>query len=74
MNHAICWAAMILMVAAAVAPGAAQLPTVGTSAELVSLLAKELGSTTTQAEGAAGSLPQFPTTSVVMRWRSELRP
>ena len=58
MNQAIYLAAMILMVAAGVAPGAAlaQVPAAGGSAELVSLLAKELGSTTTQAEGAAGSL------------------
>jgi hypothetical protein len=55
MNRAVCW---VLMVAAFVAPGSAlaQAPAGGASSELTSLLAKELGSTTKQAEGAAGSL------------------
>jgi hypothetical protein len=54
MNRAICWGVLILMMAI-FAPGVAraQAPASG---ELVGLLAKELGSTTTQAEGAAGSL------------------
>ena len=55
MNRAVCW---VLIVAAFVAPGSAlaQAPAGGASSELTSLLAKELGSTTKQAEGAAGSL------------------
>jgi len=58
MSRAIYWSAVILVAGAVVAPGSllAQTPAAGTSAELVSLLAKELGSTTKQAEGAAGSL------------------
>jgi Protein of unknown function VcgC/VcgE (DUF2780) len=55
MNRAVCW---VLIVAAFVAPGSAlaQAPAGEASSELTSLLAKELGSTTKQAQGAAGSL------------------
>jgi hypothetical protein len=54
MNRAVRWGALILIVCASVAPGSALAQ--GASSELVSLLAKELGSTPKQAEGAAGSL------------------
>ena len=55
MNRAVCW---VLIVAAFVAPGSAlaQAPAGEASSELTNLLAKELGSTTKQAQGAAGSL------------------
>jgi hypothetical protein len=58
MNRVICWGILILMMGACVVPGSAlaQGSAAGTSAELVGQLAKELGSTTKQAEGAAGSL------------------
>jgi hypothetical protein len=54
MTRVVRWSALILIVCAAVAPGSALAQ--GASSELVSLLAKELGSTPKQAEGAAGSL------------------
>jgi Protein of unknown function VcgC/VcgE (DUF2780) len=55
MNRAVCW---VLIVAAFVAPGSALAPALAgeASSELTNLLAKELGSTTKQAQGAAGSL------------------
>src|SRR5262249_36948672 len=58
MSRAIYWRVAILMASAFVAPASllAQTPAAGASSELVSQLAKELGSTTKQAEGAAGSL------------------
>ena len=58
MNRAISWSVVILVAAAFVAPASvrAQTSAAGASSELVSQLAKELGSTTKQAEGAAGSL------------------
>ena len=57
MNRGI-YCILILMMGASVVPGSAlaQGSATGTSSELVGHLAKELGSTTKQAEGAAGSL------------------
>ena len=58
MNRGIYWGILILMMGASVVPGSAlaQGSAAGPSSELVGQLAKELGSTTKQAEGAAGSL------------------
>src|SRR5262245_45750410 len=58
MDRVIYWGILILMMGASVVPGSAlaQGSAAGTSSELVGVLAKELGSTTKQAEGAAGSL------------------
>jgi hypothetical protein len=58
MNRVIYWGILMLMMGASVVPGSAlaQGPAPGTTSELVGQLAKELGSTTKQAEGAAGSL------------------
>ena len=57
MKRAVCWT-MVIVAAAflAAGPAAAQAPAGGASGELVSQLAKEIGGTTKQAEGAAGSL------------------
>jgi len=56
MKRAVC--GILIVAAAFVAPALAlaQAPAGGASSELVSQLAKELGGTTKQAEGAAGSL------------------
>jgi hypothetical protein len=58
MNRVIYWGILTLMMGASVVQGSAlaQGSAAGTSSELVGQLAKELGSTTKQAEGAAGSL------------------
>ena len=58
MKRGIYWGILILMVGASVVPGSAlaQGSAAGPSSELVGRLTKELGSTTKQAEGAAGSL------------------
>jgi hypothetical protein len=58
MNRVIYWGILILMMGAFVVPESAlaQGSGAGPSSELVGQLAKELGSTTKQAEGAAGSL------------------
>ena len=57
MKRAVCWTVLI-MAAAVLVPGStlAQTPAGGGSSELVSQLAKEIGGTAKQAEGAAGSL------------------
>jgi hypothetical protein len=57
MKRAVCWTVLI-MAAAFLVPGStlAQAPAGGASSELVSQLAKEIGATAKQAEGAAGSL------------------
>jgi hypothetical protein len=58
MNRVIYWGILILMMGASMVPGSAlaQGSPAGASSELVGQLAKELGASTKQAEGAAGSL------------------
>ena len=62
MKRGIYWGILILMMGTSAVPGSAlaQGPAAGPSSELVGQLAKELGSTTKQAEGAAGSLSDWP--------------
>src|SRR5262249_30182275 len=58
MSRVFCWAVLMSMIGGAIAPGGglAQAPAGGASSELVGLLAKEMGSSTKQAQGAAGSI------------------
>ena len=58
MSRTFCWAVLMVMIGISIVPAStlAQAPAGGGSSELVGLLAKELGSSTKQAQGAAGSL------------------
>ena len=58
MTRIVCWSSMVLIAGVSLMPGGAfgQAPAAGGSAELVSALAKEMRSSTKQAEGAAGSI------------------
>ena len=58
MTRIVCWSFMVLIAGVSLMPGVAfgQAPAAGGSAELVSALAKEMRSSTKQAEGAAGSI------------------